>query len=111
RISHRFILSPGLEYKWKDLTITPGLRLLQQQVNNKLVTSDVLLKQKQFDVFPAFAVVYKQLSFSYNRDVILPAFQFLNPVSDLSNPYFISKGNPTLLPTKRDNFSVNYYFN
>lgn len=111
RISHRTIFTPGLEYKWKDLTITPSVRFLQQNVNNKLVYSGVLLKQNQFNILPVLSVVYKQLSISYNRDVNLPGFNLLNPVTDISNPYFISKGNPNLLSSKRDNLSLNYYFN
>lgn len=111
RISHRFIYNAGLEYKWKELAITPGIRLLQQNVNNRLLTSAVLLKQKQFDVLPTFSVVFKQLSFNYSKDVNLPGFNSLNPVTDISNPYFISKGNPNLLSSRRDNLSLNYYFN
>jgi len=111
RISNRAFLGVGLEYKWKDLTITPSARFLNQNVNNRLVSSNTFIKQKQFDVLPVFSIVYKQLNISYNRDIILPGFNSLNPVADLSNPYFIIKGNPGLLSSKRDNISLNYYFN
>lgn len=110
RISNRLIFNPGIEYKWKDLAITPSLRLLQQKVNNRLQSSHTILKQRQFDILPGFSVVYKQLSVNYNKDVSLPAFSYLNPVTDISNPYFISRGNPELLPSRRSNFSVNYSF-
>jgi hypothetical protein len=111
RVSHRYFISPGLEYKWKDLTITPSVRVLKQEVNNRLISSNTILKQSQFDVLPVFSIVYKQLSFNYTKDVNLPSFNFLNPVTDISNPYFIVKGNPNLLASRRNNFSVNYYFN
>ncbi|HEX7905320.1 MAG TPA: outer membrane beta-barrel protein [Chitinophagaceae bacterium] len=111
RISNRMIFTPGLEYKWKDLTITPSVRFLQQNVNNKLVYSGTLLKQNQFNVLPVLSVVYKQLSINYNKDVNLPGFNSLNPVTDISNPYFISKGNPNLRSSERENISLNYYFN
>ncbi|HET6766898.1 MAG TPA: outer membrane beta-barrel protein, partial [Chitinophagaceae bacterium] len=111
RISHRAFLGVGLEYKWKDLTITPSVRLLNQNVNNKLISANTFIRQKQFGLLPVFSIVYKQLNLSYNRDIILPGFHSLNPVVDLSNPYFIVKGNPDLLSSKRDNFSMNYYFN
>ncbi len=111
RISNRFNFTPGIEYKWKDLTITPSIRFLQQNVNNKLISSGILLKQDQFNILPVLSVVYKQLSINYNRDISLPGFNSLNPVTDLSNPYFISKGNPDLLSAKRDNISLNYFFN
>lgn len=111
RISHRTIFTPGLEYKWKDITITPSIRFLDQRVNNNLVSSSIILKQKQFDILPAFSFVWKQLSLSYSRDVNLPGFSFLNPVTDISNPYFVVKGNPELLPVRRNSFSANYNFN
>ncbi len=111
RISHRFFVAPGLEYKWKDLTITPSVRLLKQIVNNRLVSSAVTLRQNQFDVLPGLSVVYKQLSVNYNKDISLPGFNSLNPVADISNPFFITKGNPDLLPSERNNVSLNYYFN
>ena len=110
RIGHRFFVNPALEYKVKqDFTIAPSIRFLEQRVNNKLVSpSTVLLKQKQFDVLPGISVVYKRLTLNYTKDVILPSFAYLNPVTDLSNPYYISKGNPDLLSMRRDNFSLNY---
>jgi hypothetical protein len=111
RESHRAFYSPGLEYKWKDLTITPSIRFLHQLVNNRLISSNSLIKQKQFNVLPNFSVVYKQLSLNYGRDISLPNFSSINPVADISNPYFITKGNPDLLSSTRDNFSLNYYFN
>ncbi len=112
RIGNRLFINPGLEYKIKDnFTVTPSLRILDQHVTNKLITSAVLLKQKQFDILPGLSIVYKQLSIGYNKDVNLPGFSYLNPVKDISNPYFITMGNPTLLASRRDNFSFNYYFN
>jgi hypothetical protein len=111
RISNRFIFNPALEYKWKDLTITPGIRLMQQKVNNRLVSSSVAIRQDRFDVLPSFSVVYKQLSMNYSKDVVLPGFSSLNPVADISNPYFITKGNPGLLSSIRNTISLNYFFN
>ncbi len=111
RVSHRYLFNPGLEYKWKDLAITPSLRFLEQHVNNRLVSASTTIKQEQFNILPAFSVVYKQLSFNYSKDVNLPSFNFINPVTDISNPYFVTKGNPGLLSAERNNLSVNYYFN
>ena len=111
RISNRAFLGAGLEYKWKDLTITPSVRILNQHVNNRMISSNTLIEQQQFNVLPVFSIVYKQLNLGYNRDIILPGYSSLNPVTDLSNPYFIMKGNPDLLSSKRDNINLNYYYN
>ena len=111
RISNRFSFTGGMEYKWKDLTITPTIRVLQQAVNNNLVSSATLLKQRQFNLLPMFSVVYKQLNISYQKDVNLPGFSLINPVTDISNPYFVTKGNPNLLASERSNITINYYYN
>ncbi|MEO7984298.1 MAG: outer membrane beta-barrel protein [Bacteroidota bacterium] len=111
RIGHRVLLGVGVQYKWKDLAITPSLRAFDQHVNNRLVSSKTILRQQQFNFLPTLSVVYKQLNLNFSQDVALPAFNYLNPVTDISNPYFISKGNPGLLSSKRNNLSVNYYFN
>ena len=111
RVSNRLYFGAGLEYKWKDLTITPSVRLLNQDIDNRMISSATYIHQKEFNVLPVFNIVYKQLSIGYNRDIILPNFNLLNPVTDLSNPYFIVKGNPALLSSKKDNINLNYFFN
>lgn len=111
RHSNRMMLMPSLEFKWKSFTITPGARALLQYVDNDLASLPTPLKQKSADILPALNIVYKQLNLSYNRDVSLPSYTYLIPVSDNTNPYYITKGNTALNPSRRDNFSVNYYFN
>lgn len=111
RVGNRAFVTAGLEYKIKDFTITPGVRLLDQHVNNRLVSGNTTIKQDQFNVLPSLSFVYKQLSLNYSRDITLPGFSSLNPVRDISNPYFVFKGNPNLLSAKRDNISLNYFYN
>ncbi|HEX2845951.1 MAG TPA: outer membrane beta-barrel protein [Chitinophagaceae bacterium] len=111
RHSNRILLMPGLEFKWKNFTITPGMRALFQYVDNDLASLPAPVKQKSTDLLPALSVTYKQLNLNYSRDIALPSFTYLIPVSDNTNPYFITKGNTTLNPSRRDNFYVNYYFN
>ncbi|HEY4150136.1 MAG TPA: TonB-dependent receptor, partial [Chitinophagaceae bacterium] len=108
---NRFYLNGGLEFKYKKLTLTPAIRTLWQYVNNNLASLPAPLKESRFDVLPGFGLVYKQLNFNYNRDIVLPSYNYLIPVSDNTNPYYISEGNPNLAPSQRDNLSVNYYFN
>lgn len=111
RESNRFNFSAGFEFKWKNLTLTPGARAQGQYVNNRLASLPAAIRQQRFDVLPSFSAVYKQLNFNYSRDISLPSYNYLLPVSDNTNPYYISKGNPGLQSPVRDNISVNYYFN
>lgn len=111
RFSNRYSLTTGFEFKWKSLTITPGLRLLLQHVNNDLASIAAPLKQSQNNLLPSFSIVYKQFNFYYGKDINLPTFQNLIPVTDNTNPYFISKGNSNLRPAERHSFNLNYNFN
>jgi hypothetical protein len=112
RESNRFYVNTGLEYRKKDFTFTPSLRVLLQGVNNDLASSpNGAVKQRSNDLLPGLGITYKQFNFNYNEDVSLPFYTYLMPVADNTNPYYINKGNPNLLPSERHNFSVNYYFN
>ncbi|MES2005208.1 MAG: outer membrane beta-barrel protein [Bacteroidota bacterium] len=111
RESNRAYLTTGLEFRKKDLTITPSVRVLAQSVNNVLASLPGPIKQKSDDILPGLGITYKQFNFNYNKDISLPSYSYLIPVADNTNPYMISKGNPDLLAATRHNFSVNYYFN
>jgi hypothetical protein len=111
RESNRAYLTTGLEYKRNNLTITPSLRFLMQNINNILASAGNTVKQQQNDFLPGLGITYKRLNFNYNKDIILPGYAYLIPVADNTNPYLISKGNTELKPSVRHNFSVNYHFN
>ena len=111
RESNRFFESTGLEYRNKDLTITPSIRVMIQSVNNVLASLNNPIKQKSNDLLPGLGITYKQFNFNYSKDISLPAYQYMIPVVDNTNPYIINIGNPNLVQTENQNFSVNYYFN
>lgn len=111
RESNRFYINTGLEYRKKDLTITPSVRMLSQSVNNILASIGTPIKQNSDNLLPGLAISYKQFNFNYNKDIALPSYQYLIPVVDNTNPYLVTLGNPNLVPAVRENFSVNYYFN
>ncbi|MES2329341.1 MAG: outer membrane beta-barrel protein [Bacteroidota bacterium] len=111
RESNRAYLTTGIEYRNKNFTFQPNLRVLSQSVNNVLASLPTPIKQKGDNLLPGLNITYKELNFSYNKDIALPNYNYLIPVADNTNPYVISRGNPNLLPTERHNFSLNYYIN
>jgi hypothetical protein len=111
RFSNRYAGTAGLEFKWKNITITPGLRVLVQDVNNNLASLPNPIRQRQSNLLPSFSFAYKTLNINYNKDIALPSFSNLIPVTDNTNPYFITKGNANLLPMERNNLSLNYFYN
>ncbi len=111
RESNRINSSAGLEFKWKELTITPTIRTLWQKVNNYSAALTAPIRQNQFNVLPGLSIVYKTLNIYYDKNINLPSFNFLIPVTDNTNPYFIVKGNPNLLPSERHGLNINYNYN
>lgn len=98
----------GLEYRWKDLTITPGMKLQWQKITNDISNLPLPLEQKRTNLLPTFGLTYKTANFYYDRNVILPGYNFLIAVADNSNPYYITLGNPDLVPSVRNQLSLNY---
>lgn len=111
RIGNRGIVTPGLEFKWKKLTVTPGLRLLMQSFDNKLASMPGAVVQKQNNLLPSLGIVYKKINFNYSKDIVMPGYMSLIPVVDNTNPYLITKGNTALKPMERNNFWLNYNYN
>lgn len=111
RIGNRTILNSGLEFKWKKWTVTPGIRVLLQSFDNRLASLPAPILQKQNDLLPSLSIVYKKINFNYSKDIQMPGFMSLIPVTDNTNPYMITKGNANLSPMERHNFSVNYNYN
>ena len=108
RRNDQLTANAGLEYRWKDLTITPGLKLQWQKIINDISNLPIPLEQKRTNLLPTFGVVYKTWNLYYDRNVILPGYNYLIAVADNSNPYYITLGNPDLVPSVRDQFFVNY---
>ena len=103
RESHRSNNSMGVEYKYKKLVITPTIRGLWQKVDNK-AGSLPAIRQNRFDVLPGLSLVLGKLNVYYDKGVVLPAYNYLTPVLNNTNPYYVVNGNPTLLPAKEITF-------
>ncbi|MET0635534.1 MAG: outer membrane beta-barrel protein [Chitinophagaceae bacterium] len=111
RLSNRAFVSAGLEFKWKQLLITPSARILHQDVKNDLASLNSPIRQQQTNLLPGLQLQYKTSNISFNQDVTLPSYTFLIPVTDNTNPYFIVRGNPDLRPARRNNLGINYQYN
>jgi hypothetical protein len=57
------------------------------------------------------SLVYKQLNINYDKGIVLPNYNYLIPVTDNTNPYYIVKGNPSLVSAETHSLNINYYFN
>ena len=89
RNSNRYFVTSGIEFKQKDLSITPGVKYQYQQFDNKLSYLADPLVQKLNNVLPYLEITYKKLTVNFTRDVILPDYNYMIPVNN-TNPYLIN---------------------
>lgn len=111
RESNKYSISTGIEYKYKNFTFRPGVRYQSQRFDNTIYSLDRSIVQQQNNILPQFDFIYKKLSLTYNRDVVLPYYTNLLPSLDNSNPYMARLGNPNLRPALQDRvrISLNTY--
>jgi Outer membrane protein beta-barrel family len=79
--------------------------------NSPLLNS---ISKKYFGLTPNFESNLEMknnlyLSFSYNYSINAPNLNDLQPVVNVSNPFYIVQGNPDLAPEKQHNFNINAY--
>ncbi len=116
--SNRFIynekifgLYSSFSKEFQKNSIEVGLRAEHTYYNGHV--GDDYIGRNKWDLFPS---VYLQqtlfgndrLSLAYNRRISRPAYQLLNPFQDISNPYFISRGNPRLNPYYSQTLETSY---
>jgi hypothetical protein len=106
RESNKYSVSGGIEYRYKAFTFRPGIRYQSQKFDNNLYSLNQSIIQERRNILPQFDFVYKKLSLSYNRDVVLPYYSNLVPVLNNSNPYMARLGNPNLQPALQDRVRI-----
>ncbi|GAB3424432.1 outer membrane beta-barrel protein [Niabella aquatica] len=107
RNSNRYFLSTGLEFKYKSLAITPGVRYQYQQFNNQLSFVADPVVQKLNNILPQLEITYRKLTVNYSRDIVLPDYSYMIPVKNNTNPYVVRLGNTNLLPAIMDRVYMN----
>lgn len=100
-----------LRTRWaitKDLSVQPSLVLNTIDLNNTF-TSFAGFSQTYRFVFPSVNVRYKAFSFDYTPSFEEPSVQYIQPVTNNTDPLFIQKGNAFLKPAKTQWLSGNVY--
>ncbi|MBK7854211.1 MAG: TonB-dependent receptor family protein [Bacteroidetes bacterium] len=111
----RTVQRAGLKfiYDVKKQTLTIGLRFRNVFAKNENVSSNQSITQNINNILPYARYRYKftdnqSLAVGYSTDSKQPDFTQLQPVTDNSNPNFITNGNPGLVPSYSHNFNLNY---
>lgn len=112
----RTINRAGLKfiYEVKKYSVTLGARARQVYANNHNLVTDQELSQTVNNVLPYMSYRYKfsdnkQLNLRYTTNSAQPSLNQLQPVPDNSNPNYIIKGNPGLLPTYSHSINLDFW--
>jgi hypothetical protein len=109
----------GLTYRInkKEWNFSTGLQYQRSDLNGKLITRDTTVKKGYDFALPNVRFEYspvqgKRATFSYETSVREPSISQLQPISDNTNPLYISKGNPELKPEYNNRVRIGYnHFN
>ncbi|MFD1139876.1 TonB-dependent receptor domain-containing protein [Larkinella insperata] len=111
-------LGTGLRYSYKGLNLSVGGAYQQFALDGRYASDESVVPlnriQRTFSTFvPNVSLNYdlknnRFLFSSYSMGVQVPSSRDLQPVIDISNPLYISEGNPDLLPALSHNVNVGY---
>jgi hypothetical protein len=98
----------GVKYNY-----TLGIGVQPSVLDGRSITTGVNTHVSQVNYVPAARFIYnfsrnESLSFNYNGASSQPSFNQLQPVTDFSNALYLTQGNPNLLQSFNNNFSLRY---
>ncbi len=96
----------GLRYRKDKFQVIPGVTLQALNLQNRF-RSFAGIDQKFFYVLPVFQIRYDRLTFNYRVNASEPQVSDLQPVTNNSNPLYITLGNPDLKPSVAHVMDVN----
>jgi len=109
--THRF----GVNFRTveKKFNYAIGLGVQPAVIKSISETGKYAYTQKLVNYYPVIRFAYnfsrsRSLNINYNGSTNQPGYQQLQPVSDYSNPQYITTGNPNLKPEFNNTFSMRY---
>jgi hypothetical protein len=98
--------------KWDKWNTKAGLRLEHTTVRADFISTASTVNQDYNNLIPSLSVQYNfkssNISIGYTDRISRPSIYQLNPFVDLSNPNFVTTGNPNLQPEVNHSIEVNY---
>jgi len=98
----------GLNARIKQLSITPQLSFRILNIRNRFM-KDNPIDQNFTNLFPSLVVRFRSFSINYNMQLSEPNATDLQPVTNNTNPLYITLGNPALKPAIAHSFSINSF--
>jgi len=98
--------------KWDKWNAKAGLRLEHTTVRADFLSTSSTVDQDYNNLIPSLSIQRNlkgsTISLGYTDRISRPGIYQLNPFVDLSNPNFITTGNPNLQPEVNHTFELNY---
>ncbi|WP_176112861.1 outer membrane beta-barrel protein [Sediminibacterium ginsengisoli] len=111
RTNLRNTAAGSLIWKYKALTVTATGNLLWLDLSNKFISAGKEVPMHYTYFLPGLYVNWKIFNVSYDKSITPPSLSDIQPVADNTNPLYINKGNPDLLPAERHNVSFSFFKN
>jgi len=101
------------QLKFTKWTFKGGLRMEHTAVNADFSSVGSSVQQRYNNLVPSFSAqqsltATSSLTFGFTQRIQRPGIGQLNPFVNLSNPQYISVGNPALRPAVNNNFELSY---
>ena len=113
-------LGSSVRYSYKGLNLSAGVAGQQFTLNGKFATDRTASSFQNVDrtfttLVPNVSLNYdlknnKYLYGGYDMGVRIPSSRDLQPIINNSNPLYINKGNPNLLPELQHNLNLGFYY-
>ncbi len=111
-MQHKQRLNNQVTYRYSDkkITIQTGISMRNLAIENSYNYDTIPVINRKYNlVTPVIEINFKGISFNYSRSLQEPYAGSLRPVTDSSNPFYITSGNPNLKPAKSSDYSLGYY--
>ena len=101
---------------WNKWDFNIGLRGEYTDVRGDSKSLGIINNQNYFDIFPTVSALYKNNDnnifwMSYKRSIERPRYQSLNPFTYFITDNIYNSGNPNLVPTLKDKYTISYTLN
>jgi outer membrane receptor protein involved in Fe transport len=109
------VLYGTYEQEIGKLGILGGLRAEETLMNGNQVTTDTVIKNNYFRIYPSLHLTYKltdlhELQVNYSHRIRRPEGDELNPFPEWADPYNLRVGNPNLKPADVHSFEFGYEY-
>src|SRR5450759_3184998 len=109
------VLYGTYEQQIGKLGFLAGIRAEQAFMNANQVTTDTVMKNRYFRIYPSLHISYKlndlnELQLNYSHRIRRPEGDEMNPFPEYADPYNLRRGNPHLKPADVHSVEFGYQY-